>query len=624
MNNIKTNRNSPCHCGSGKKYKQCCQTIDTQQNTSIYTQRERIPELFKQALKYQEKNQLQKAEDLFQQILSIHPKHIDTLDCLGLLLGKTDRPAEASSLLRKSAMLEPSARHYNNLAQLVGGEEGIELTRKAISQNPADAILHSNLGFMLTKNRQHQEAITCFHKALTLNSKQEQALSGIGNCLLSLGRYTEAINYLQQAILVNPNQEQNYKTLLFWLCFERDAFPKTYLQIAHRLNILWQKMATPYQQWLCLPITNEQPMRIGLVTGDLGNHPVGYFLESFITQANKNKLAFFAYSTRTISIDDDLTNRIQPYFHKWHTIRTLSDQQAAEKIHQDGIHILIDLAGYTINTGLSIFAWRPAPVQICWLGYFASTGLSFMDYFLADPIAVPINNQSHFTEKVCYLPHTRLCFTPPTSEIYQEITQLPAIKNGFITFGCFQNPNKINNNILILWENILRNCPNSRILFKNTQFSDPFIKSELIKRLSSFGINTNDVLFEEGSPRTQYLQAYNRVDFMLDTFPYTGGTTTCEALWMGAPTLTLAGNTVIERQGMGLMTCVGLTEWIAHNENEYCQKAITLAGNIQKLSHIKSTLRETMKASPLVDAQQFAKDMEIALLNMWNEKTNPI
>lgn len=621
MNTNKINRNDPCPCGSGKKYKQCCQAIlSTQQSIPNGRLLDDIPNLFKKAVNYQQLNQFDKAEALYLQILTLSPKQVDCLSNLALLYQNTDRAELAVPLFRKVVRIEPSSKNYGNLGQVLSGEEAIEVTKKAVSLNPGDILLIQNLGILLAKVHRHDEAITCFEKILSLSPRNDKAMSNIGNSLIYQSRHAEAASYLRQAIAINPNDELAYKRLLFCLCFDSSAFPKTYLQEAHRLEELWKKHSTPYQQWKCIKPDVNQPLRVGLVSSDIGNHPVGYFLESFINEINKSTIEFYVYSTRVKSKHDELTMRIMPHIKSWETITQLTDQQAAALIHDDSIHILIDLAGYTANTGISIFTWKPAPVQVSWLGYFASTGLSCMDYFIGDPISIPIQNQDHFTEKVCYLPHTRLCFTPPSPDIAQEIMPPPFLKNGFITFGCFQNLSKINDDTLEKWSKILHSCPNSKLLLKNNQLQDDVVKNDLLTRVKRLGIPTQSILLEAGSPRAEYLESYSKVDFMLDTFPFPGGTTTCEALWMGVPTLTLAGNTLLERQGMAMLSCVGLDDWIADNAEDYVQKAIHFGQKTDDLVSLRNSLRSIMALSPLVDAPRFAHDLEQAFQKMWHEK----
>lgn len=621
MNTKTVNRNDPCPCGSGKKYKQCCQHNDAANSPAAKNRLlESVPDLFNVGLKYQYADQPAKAEQIYQHILTINPKHADTLANFGLLMLKQERLDLAVDMLRKAARAEPSAKNFCNLAAALPTEEGIECLLKAITLNPANALCYQNLGSLVSRQHRYKEAITYFHKTLSLTAKDPITYSNIGYCLMMQSQFHEAATYFRQAIVLDPQQVLPYTQLLFCLCFDTHAFPETYLKDATKLGQLWQSMSTPYTQWICSPPNKTQPLRVGLVSGDFGNHPVGFFLETVIKELHNTQIELFAYSNRPESSCDELTKRIQPYFNKWHNIRLLNDQQASAQIHEDGINILIDLAGYTADSRLSLFAWRPAPVQVSWLGFFASTGLSFMDFFIADSMSVPEKNQSYFTEKVWYLPETRLCFSPPAIDISQDLSTLPALKNGFITFGCFQNLSKLNDTMLKHWATILNNCPQSKLLIKNNQIANLSVKAELLERLNTLGIKTENLILEEGSPRAQYLEAYSKVDFMLDTFPYPGGTTTCEALWMGVPTLTLAGNTLLERQGAAMLSCAGLNDWIASNEDEYLQKATAFAHSIQHLSQLRSTIRDKMTISPLVDANLFARNLNSAFHSMWQEK----
>ena len=243
-----------------------------------------------------------------------------------------------------------------------------------------------------------------------------------------------------------------------------------------------------------------------------------------------------------------------------------------------------------------------------------------MDYFLADPVSVPKENITQFSEKVWHLPKTRLCFTPPTADITQDVSLLPALKNSFVTFGCFQDLSKINDRALALWATILQHCPHSKMILKNNQLKDNHVKQQLLDDFKRLNITADRIILEEGGSRTQYFSAYHSVDFLLDTFPFPGGTTTCEALWMGIPTLTLAGNTLLERQGMSLLNCVNPNDCIADDEEAYIQKAIFFAKDFQHLNQLRQQLRATMKNSPLVDAASFAFNLERALLDIWSDK----
>lgn len=581
-----------------------------------------IPELFRQALEAQQANHFIQSETIYRQILAVSPNHSDSLYNIGLIALQMGRMDVAATMLLKAATLAPSADVYSllGLALMNNNQESqaISSYQKAITLNPNEYMAHDYLGVLLCKQNRYQEGLTHFHQAIAIHPNESSALNNLALCLMQQGRYIEAADYFRQAIAIEPHIHTAHHNLLLCLCFDGNAFPKIYLEEAARLDKILCTQSIAYTQWPSAILSSQQPLRIGLVSGDINNHPVGYFLESILSSVDPKKIEFFVYNTA--NYDDELTERVKPYISQWVNIGTLDDKQSAQKIHADGIHILIDLVGHTAYNRLSVFAWRPAPIQLSWLGYFASTGLSFIDYFLADPISISAQNVSHFTEQVRYLPETRLCFTPPAIDNAQELTPLPALHNGFITFGCFQTLSKVNDNILTLWANILHNCPNSKLVFKNKQIQDTSLKQTLLTRLHHLGISSERIILEIAGSRADYFSAYRKVDFMLDTFPYPGGTTTCEALWMGVPTLTLAGSTLLEKQGAAMLNCVGLSDWIAYDNEDYVQKAIAYAHNTSYLTELRQNLRRHLEESPLMDAPRFVRHFEDILFSIWHEK----
>ena len=328
-----------------------------------------------------------------------------------------------------------------------------------------------------------------------------------------------------------------------------------------------------------------------------------------------------AYPTHPL--EDDLTARIKPRFSAWKPLVGLNDEAAARMIHDDGIHVLIDLAGHTAHNRLPVFSWKPAPLQITWLGYFASTGVSEIDYLLADPISVPPSHQAHFTEQIWYLPDTRLCFTPPTETERLAIVPPPVLRNGYITLGCFQNLTKLNDNVLAIWARILRGLPNARLRLQSKQLNSEAMRSSTLQRMASVGIPLSRVVLHGQTTREDYLAVHAEIDIILDTFPYPGGTTTCEALWMGVPTLTLAGDTLIERQGACMLTCAGLGNWVAGDMDDYVSLALRHAADVEGLTQLRLGLRQQVLASPLFDAPRFAMHLEEALYDMWRSKMRP-
>jgi FkbM family methyltransferase len=262
-----------------------------------------------------------------------------------------------------------------------------------------------------------------------------------------------------------------------------------------------------------------------------------------------------------------------------------------------------------------MFALKPAPVQVSWLGYFATTGVAEIDYLIADPWTLPESEEINFTEKIWRLPETRLCFTVP--DVVLEVAPLPAIGSGYITFACFNNLTKMNDAVVALWARVLAAVPNSRLFLKAKQLNIEAVRQSTFERFAAHGIAAERLILEGPAPRAEYLAAYQRVDIALDPFPYTGGTTTAEALWMGVPVLTLAGKSFLSRQGVGLLMNTGLSEWVAEDHDDYIARAVSHASDLQVLSLLRGGLRQQVLASPIFDAQRFAEHFEAALRGMW-------
>jgi predicted O-linked N-acetylglucosamine transferase (SPINDLY family) len=264
-----------------------------------------------------------------------------------------------------------------------------------------------------------------------------------------------------------------------------------------------------------------------------------------------------------------------------------------------------------------MFAWKPAPVQASWLGCFATTGVTAIDYLIADPWTLPESEEAYFTETIWRLPETRMCFTPPKENV--EVAPLPALTKGYVTFGCFNSLFKMNNAVVALWARVLVSVPDSRLFLKAKQLGEDSVRQSIIKRFAAHGVGADRLMMEGADTREKYLATYNMVDIALDPFPYTGGTTSVEALWMGVPVLTLEGERFLSRQGVGLMMNAELPEWIASNPDDYVARAVSHAANLQALAALRKGLRQQVLASPIFDASRFAGHFENALRGMWKK-----
>jgi predicted O-linked N-acetylglucosamine transferase (SPINDLY family) len=352
------------------------------------------------------------------------------------------------------------------------------------------------------------------------------------------------------------------------------------------------------------------------LSGDLRGHSVGYFLEGLVGNLDPDRMELLAYPTYNAA--DDLTARIRPRFAAWTPLAGLSDDIAARRIHADGAHVLIDLSGHTAHNRLPVFAWRPAPVQVTWLGYFATTGVAEMDYILADPHVAPPGEEDHFTEAVWRLPETYLCFTPPDAQL--EVAPSPALSSGAVTFGCFNTLTKLNDAVVALWARVVRATPGSRLFLKTRQLNGPAMCEAVRRRFAAHGLAAERLILEGSSPRFELLKAYDRVDIALDPFPYPGGTTSVEGLWMGVPAITRRGDRFLSHVGESIAHNAGLADWIAADDDDYVARAVDKASDLGRLADLRAGLRQQVLAGPLFDAPRFARHFEAALWGMWEKK----
>ena len=570
---------------------------------------------------------LEEAESCWRRVLEIKSESKEAYLNLGNCLVEQGCFDEAENCYRRVLDINPeSDEAYLNLGNCLveqGCFDEAEICyRRVLEINPDCPVGHNNLGNILKEFGQQDDSVACYRRALEIMPDYAEAHNNLGSSLKELGRLEESEPCFRRALELKPGAAETHSNLLFNLNYIANRPPSSLLAEARRYGeMIASKVGQRYSSWTC--IRQPERLRVGLVSGDLINHPVGFFLESVLAQIDQSRIELIAYSTNFK--EDDLTDRIKPYFSAWKSLVGLSDESAAKLIHSDGIHLLLDLSGHTAKNRLPVFAWKPAPVQATWLGYFATTGVAEIDYLLADEAGVPDSQRGTFSETVWYLPDTRLCFSPPENEL--AVSPLPAVESGHITFGCCQNLAKVGDAVLSVWGEILNAVPNSKIRIQAWQFGDKYATKRFISRATQHGIDSDRLILHNCKSRTAYLAAYAEVDIILDTFPYPGGTTTCEALWMGVPTLTLAGDSMLERQGASLLYAAGLTDWIATSEMLYISKAIAFAQNLSELSSLRAALRQQVLNSPIFDAQLFALNLEKAFWGMWeryqeNQKDN--
>lgn len=539
---------------------------------------------------------------------------------LCVLLAQTGRTREARLVLEQGpAFPENTVDFYYFRGNLHLAEDELDDAIKNFLQaaqlKPRDASILINLGVAQLRKRDVFSALATYRSILEFEPGNVQAHANIAAAFQLSGQLDLAIQSYRQALKINPEYLNAHQNLLYALTYVPDFPPAEYLLEAQRYGARITARAKAYSQWLCqAPTEVARPLRVGFVSGDLRTHPVGMFLETILARIDPARVTLVAYSN-SMTVDV-MSERLRAQFAEWNLVSAMPDEALARKIHGDSIDILVDLSGHTEFNRLPVFAWRAAPLQASWLGYWASTGVAEMDFILVDDISVPKSEAQFFSEKLWYLPDTRLCLSPPVTAQPVDVQGLPALRKGHITFGSFQILNKISDRTLAVWSRILARVPSARLRLQSLPLTYPEAMANMRRRLAAVNIDSDQVDLCGGTSREDYLASYSEVDIVLDTFPFPGGTTTVEALWMGVPTVTLTGNSLLARQGESLLRCVGLGDWVAANEQEYVDIALAQVGDLNKLGELRASLRLRALNSPLFDAARFARNLEDAFAGM--------
>jgi protein O-GlcNAc transferase len=538
---------------------------------------------------------------------------------LGLIFDRLGQTPEAEASQRRAVQLRPQfAEAHNELGMILERtdrlEEAVTSYHRALAARPEWPGVMSNLAIALKRQGRLDEAEAILRRAIAHEPQLAGAYVNLAGILRDTNRLDEAERTLASVAEQYPDLIEARSNLLFSLNYSAEHSPEYCLAQARRYGeIASRRAARRYKGWT--HVDDPTRLRVGILSGDIHSHPVGYFLESVLAHLDDKRIELVGFPTNPRV--DALTQRVQPRFSAWRPVSAYSDEALAREIHRDGIHVLLELSGHTANNRLPVLAWKPAPIQVSWLGYFATTGVSEVDYFLADEVSVPTEHQAHFTERLWYLPDTRLCFSPPDSDA--AIDPLPALRNRAITFGSFQNLAKLNDRTLALWARVLSAVPDARLRVQSLQLAGESMRARLSERLERAGIGAGRVFLHGPAERSLYLASYAEVDIVLDTMPFPGGTTTCEALWMGVPTITLSGDRLISRQGASLMRAAGLAEWVADSADDFVARAVEFSRDLDRLGELRAGLRERVRESPLFDARRFAANLEAALWQMWEQ-----
>lgn len=572
------------------------------------------------ALKYYQAGDLKQAEYTCKEILKVQPDNYDILNILGNVYLDIRRFDLAITCFQKIVQLNPnSADAYAFLGQAFLAQN--EMNKALESYNQALIINHNsidalhNKGFILEKQGKLVEAVENYLLSLRIKPDSVEGLNNIGNLLKDMGQLNEADIYYKRALQINPTHSIIYSNLL--LSMNYNAKYNALSIFTEHLNFAKRCAESFYSN--IASYTNERrvtrSLRIGYVSPDFRKESVGFFIESVLASHNHQDFEIFCY--HNLLVQDEMTERMKAHANNWRNIVGMSDEKVVELIHEDEIDILVDLIGHTRSNRILVFARKPAPIQVTWLGYPNTTGLSTMDYRIVDNFTDPPGMTEEFnTENLIRLPGCFLCYLPDKNS--PDVMKLPAHTKGYVTFGTFNTLAKVSPETIILWSKILKRIPNSKLIMKTQSLSDQATHQYLKNQFLQHGVTEERLeLLSWVSSFQEHLEIYNRIDIVLDTFPYNGTTNTCEAMWMGVPVVTLEGNTHVSRVGVSLLSNVGLTDLIAKTQDEYIEKSVQLANDIEKLHLLRERLRGMMTRSPLTDSKQFTINLENFYRQMW-------
>lgn len=654
----KTGRNAICPCGSGKKYKNCCMeshaVADAAQNTMTPS--------IKTALEHHRAGRLQQAGELYSEILRANPDHTDALQLLGLLAQQTGQVEQAVTLMARAANLSPTIPLYhdnlglallqqgnfdaaiasfgralalnpgstdvhfhlgNALSQQGRQAEAAEVFQRALAIDPNRVDIHHNLAQAFRSQGKLEEALVSYKKALALEPNFAPAYNNIGNIFHAQGRLEEATAYYQKALAVQPDFAPAFSNVLFTHAYTHAISPELQRNLASKWELLAlseaERSASRMQKFNYLPHTGRR-VKVGIVSAELGQHAVAEFLEPLLEELDRTRVHITLYPTSVRP--EARAARFRKLGDEYKSLVGIPDRDAAGQIRSDQIDVLIDTTSHTMGCRLAIFAHRAAPVQCHYIGHCGTSGLTEMDYFIADENLLPHSCDSHFTERIWRLPRLWLAYKGDSS--LPETGWRPD-REGIIWLGTFNNATKIGVETCRLWAKVLLALPNARLLLKDRRDGDERDRKRILAQLSLHHIGEERVEFAAWAPNWQaHMALYDRLDIALDTIPFNSGTTAFDALWMGVPLVALEGDWMGGRMSGTILKAMGRPEWIAQTEEEYVSIVSRLAVEVERRKELRRVQRQQIALSPLCDAKSLARSLEDAfesMLHNWAAQT---
>lgn len=559
----------------------------------------------------------------YAEVLRLDPAHVDALINLSsLMLARPDPQAAADYAMRAIARDPKSIAAHNNLGLALNalnrGDEAEALLRRAHTWAPQQSGTLVNLARVYKRQERYAEAIACLERARALRPDQPEVLNNLGSMLRFVGRLDEAIACLRRSLAIAPSATV-HSNLLFNLNYHPDCPPEE----VYAEHLAWaRRYAEPLLETgggVAADGDVERRLRVGYVSADLREHPVATFLRPLFEYRDPAACEVYVYAD--VADPDATTAWFRERSAVWRDILGRSDAEVAERIRADRIDILVDLAGHTAGNRLLVFARRVAPVQVSFLGYLGSTGMRAMDCRLTDAAMDPPGvSEAYHSERLLRLPRSMWCYAPPAGA--PPPRPGPAARGGPFTFASFNNSAKVGAAVVDVWARILHALPEARLLMMTK--GDGRVHEHFRAEFGRRGIAPERLDLRRRVPVAEYFSLHGDADIALDSFPYTGGTTTCNALWMGVPVLTLAGGRPFSRSAASILGAVGLADWIAASADDYVRLALDKAHDVAALGELRAGLRPRLAASPLCDGVGFARAMEAAYRTMWRRAAGAV
>jgi predicted O-linked N-acetylglucosamine transferase (SPINDLY family) len=566
------------------------------------------------------------AEKIYREILAraeqLHFTTAHVCVALGYALLMQAKYEDAERYLLRAQRLDPNLLEVHiNLGAVYRMQERWKESEKsckrALEIEPKDTRARLNLGFVQEKIQEYGQAVQSFLLVLSLDPDNIEARKGLASTYVALGDTDVCIPLFRKVLEMDPESWQLRSGMLFAMQYDPTVPNEKVLEEHLEFGRQVREHAGPAKprSEFSNPRNADRKLKIGYLSADFRGHVVMKFAEEVITSHNKDRFEVFCITPHPG--EDETTRRIRSKVDHWRDITGIEDIDAAGLLRSDELDIIVDLMGHSSVQRLPLLGRRVAPVQISWCGYSGTTGVDTVDHIIVDDIIAPPGERVFFVEEPIRLPHSYVSFTPRN---FPEIRPLPFDRNGYITFGCMNNPSKVNKYVLSWWAQILKAVPHSRILMRYHLLGDPLVDERLARVFRNAGIPPERLDMRSGGH--DFLSAYNEVDIALDSFPYNGTTTTCEALWMGVPVITLRGDRFVARVGASLLTNTGMSDLIAENPKEYIEKAIALADDPERLMRFRDEAREILPTTPVYNPKGFVKHLEQAYVGAFERWCN--